>query len=53
MYSGDGTVLSASTIAAPTVFGIVLWPNLAIYILGIAFVAIGVLFLIFKRKNRA
>ena len=52
MYSNDNAVLGASTVAAPALFGIVLWPNLALIILGITFVLIGILYILFKRRSR-
>lgn len=52
MYSNDSAVLGASTVAAPTALGIALWPDAALIILGLAFVAIGVMYLLFKRRSR-
>jgi hypothetical protein len=53
MYSNDSAVLGTSTVAVPTILGIVLWPNLIIYILIAAFLAFGALFFFYKRRNRA
>jgi len=52
MYSNDRAVLGASTVAAPTILGIALWPNFTLLILAIAFVVFGILFLAYKRRAR-
>jgi LPXTG-motif cell wall-anchored protein len=53
MYSNDGAVLGASTVAAPIILGIALWPQFALIFIGAAFVILGGLFFLFKyRRNR-
>lgn len=52
MYSNESAVLGTSTVAAPTILGIVLWPNLTLVFVGVAFALLGVLYLLFKRRVR-
>ena len=51
MYSNDSAVLGTATVAAPTLLGILIWPNLVIGILVAAFVALAILYFVFKRRN--
>jgi hypothetical protein len=51
MYSNDSAVLSASTVAAPAVLGVAVWPNLTFIFIGSAFALLGVLYLLFKRRS--
>lgn len=52
MYSSDGAVLGASTVAAPAVLGMVLWPDLVLVSLAILLTILALLFFIFRIRNR-
>lgn len=52
MYSNESAVLGASTIVVPTFAGIAIWPNLTLGILAIAILALGIMFFVFKRRNK-
>jgi|GEM_PF-1822187 len=41
MYSNDNAILGTSSVAGPTIAGIVLWPNLTIIFLLAAFALLG------------
>lgn len=50
MYSNESAVLGTSTIVAPAMLGIAIWPDLILIFVGIAFALLGILYLIFKRR---
>lgn len=51
MNPNDTAVLSASSLIAPSLIGLLVWPHLIFIILGVAFIAFSCLFLVFKRRN--
>lgn len=51
MYSNENAVLGTATVAAPTILGILIWPNLVIGFLIAAFIAVGILYFVFKKRN--
>lgn len=53
MNPTDTAVLSASSVIAPSLLGILIWPHVIFVVLVAAFVVFSCLFLVFKRRNQA
>ena len=52
MYSNDTAILGASTVVAPSILGMIIWPNLVVGILIAVFVILTGLFVFFKIRNK-
>lgn len=51
MYDSNSSLLAATGVAVPTIFGAILTPSLTLQILGISTVFVSVLYFVFKRRN--
>lgn len=52
MYSSENTVLGTTVLSAPTVFGLLVWPDFVLILLGAVMTIMGLLFMLFKIRNR-
>lgn len=52
MNPNDTAVLSASSLAAPSLLSMLIWPQLIFIIIIAAFITLSLLFFVFKRRNQ-
>ena len=52
MYSSENAVLGTTVLSAPTIFGLLVWPDFVLLLLGAIMAIMGLLFMLFKVRNR-
>lgn len=52
MNPNDTAVFSTSSVVAPSLLGILIWPHPILIVLVAAFITFSCLFLVFKRRNQ-
>jgi hypothetical protein len=52
MNPNDTAVLSTSSLAAPSLLSVMIWPHFIVIIIIAAFITLSLLFFVFKRRNQ-